>query len=205
VSRMNKIKLERLPQQQSQTSMYLQANMSSNTKLTPTMRPARVGAGNHCKGLMGDRRVFAARWVVSIVNCLFQAVCKRLTIHYARCRHTQRQNATSRSINSVLKAQANLTWRRDDEGECVRFCRYTYIDEMRRKETRYDPKIAVIRSAVPESGFEVPVMHVMYQRGTSKFEHGNASLLAALKLFPRGHNVCPSIASCCSAYLKPVL
>ena len=47
-------------------------------KTYPDHEASFGGPGNHCKGLMGDRRVLPARWVVSFANRLFQAVCKGL-------------------------------------------------------------------------------------------------------------------------------
>jgi len=46
----------------------------------------------------------------------------------------------------------------------VRFCRYTHVAEMRRRETRHDPEIAVIRSAVQKVVSEVSLMHVIYNQ-----------------------------------------
>ena len=70
----------------------------------------------------------------------------------------------------MLKTQANLAWRRDDEGDCVRFRRYTLVDEMRRKETRHAPEFAVIRSAVQRMVSEFPARDGVPERGTTKFE-----------------------------------
>ncbi len=44
------------------------------------------------------------------------------------------------------------------------------VDEMRRKETRHAPELAVIRSAVQRMVSECPARDDVPERGTTKFE-----------------------------------